>query len=102
MSEKIVLAFSGGLDTSYCVLDLVQKGYEVHTAFIDTGGVDEAGRSYIRERAASLGAAQHHEIEAAQEIWALSRLPNRRCGVLCRRRERHPGFATSRVLQYLP
>lgn len=69
MSEKIVLAFSGGLDTSYCVLDLVQKGYEVHTAFIDTGGVDEAGRSYIRDRAASLGAAQHHEIEAAQEIW---------------------------------
>ena len=51
MSEKIVLAFSGGLDTSYCVLDLVQKGYQVHTAFIDTGGVDEAGRSYIRERA---------------------------------------------------
>jgi len=69
MKEKIVLAFSGGLDTSYCVLDLVKKGFEVHTAFIDTGGVDEDGRKYIRERAASLGAAQHHEIEVAQEIW---------------------------------
>jgi argininosuccinate synthase len=69
MKEKIVLAFSGGLDTSYCVLDLVKQGFEVHTAFIDTGGVDEEGREYIRDRADSLGAAQHHEIEVAQEIW---------------------------------
>jgi len=69
MKEKIVLAFSGGLDTSYCVLDLVNQGFEVHTAFIDTGGVDEEGRKYISERAASLGAEQHHEIEVAQEIW---------------------------------
>jgi argininosuccinate synthase len=69
MKEKIVLAFSGGLDTSYCVLDLVQHEYEVHTAFIDTGGVDEAGRARIRERAISLGAAEHHEIDVAQAIW---------------------------------
>ena len=69
MSEKIVLAFSGGLDTSYCVLDLVQQGYEVHTAFVDTGGVNDAGRAEIRERAMSLGAAEHHEIDVAQAIW---------------------------------
>jgi argininosuccinate synthase len=69
MTERIVLAFSGGLDTSYCVLDLVQKGFEVHTAFIDSGGVDAAGKAYIGERAASLGAEQHHEIDAAQEMW---------------------------------
>jgi len=69
MTEKIVLAFSGGLDTSYCVLDLVKNGYEVHTAFIDTGGVDAEGRARIRDRAVSLGAEQHHEIEASQEIW---------------------------------
>ena len=69
MKEKIVLAFSGGLDTSYCVLDLVEQGYEVHTAFIDTGGVDEAGREYIRNRAMDLGAARHHEIDVAQDIW---------------------------------
>jgi argininosuccinate synthase len=69
MKEKIVLAFSGGLDTSYCVLDLVQQGFEVHTAFVDTGGVDAAGREYIRSRAVSLGAAAHHEIDVAQEIW---------------------------------
>ena len=69
MKEKIVLAFSGGLDTSYCVLDLVQKGFEVHTAFVDTGGIDDAEREYIRERAISLGAEKHHEIGVAQEIW---------------------------------
>ncbi|MBT8049693.1 MAG: argininosuccinate synthase [Gammaproteobacteria bacterium] len=69
MSEKIVLAFSGGLDTSYCVLDLVNKGFEVHTAFVDTGGVDDAERRFIQERAASLGAIRHHEIEVGQEIW---------------------------------
>ena len=69
MKQKIVLAFSGGLDTSYCVLDLVQQGFEVHTAFIDTGGVDEAGRRFIRERAVTLGAAEHHEVDVAQAIW---------------------------------
>jgi len=69
MKEKIVLAFSGGLDTSYCVLDLVQKDFEVHTAFIDTGGFDDAERDYIRERAISLGATKHHEIDVGQEIW---------------------------------
>jgi len=69
MSQKVVLAFSGGLDTSYCVLDLAQRGFEVHTAFIDTGGVNEAGRAAIRARAESLGAAAHHEIDVSQEIW---------------------------------
>jgi argininosuccinate synthase len=69
MNEKIVLAFSGGLDTSYCVLDLVQKGFEVHTAFIDTGGLTAAAMAGIAERAHALGAKQHYEISAAQEIW---------------------------------
>lgn len=69
MTDKIVLAFSGGLDTSYCVLDLVEQGYEVHTVFVDTGGVDGVGRESIQARAMSLGATRHHEIDVAQEIW---------------------------------
>ena len=36
--KTIVLAFSGGLDTSYCVLELKAQGYDVHTVFVDTGG----------------------------------------------------------------
>jgi argininosuccinate synthase len=69
MKEKIVLAFSGGLDTSYCVIDLAQAGFEVHTAFVDTGGFDDAEKAKIRDRAMSLGAAKHYEIDAGQEIW---------------------------------
>jgi len=69
MSEKIVLAFSGGLDTSYCVLDMVQKGFEVHTAFVDTGGMSTEDKAAIKTRAMSLGAARHHEISVADEIW---------------------------------
>ena len=69
MSKTIVLAFSGGLDTSYCILDLVKQDFEVHTAFVDTGGVDDQGRIAIRDRALSLGAAEHHEIDVAQAIW---------------------------------
>jgi len=69
MSKKIVLAFSGGLDTSYCVIDLVNRGYEVHTVFVDSGGVSATGRQKIRARALKLGAIEHHEVGVAQEIW---------------------------------
>ena len=47
----IVLAFSGGLDTSYCVLELNAQGYEVHTVFVDTGGLSEDEVEWIEERA---------------------------------------------------
>ena len=53
MNKKIVLAFSGGLDTSYCVLELVEQGFEVHTAFVDTGGVRMTGTGRLAIRARS-------------------------------------------------
>ena len=65
----IVLAFSGGLDTSYCVLVLKDQGYEVHTAFVDTGGLSPDELDWIEERALSLGAHQHHVMDASQMIW---------------------------------
>lgn len=65
----IVLAFSGGLDTSYCVLELRQQGYEVHTVFVDTGGLGADEVRWIEERALSLGASQHHLVDASQLIW---------------------------------
>jgi len=65
----IVLAFSGGLDTSYCVLELVAQGYEVHTAFVDTGGLAPDEVRWIEERAMSLGASRHHQLDAGQLIW---------------------------------
>lgn len=65
----IVLAFSGGLDTSYCVLDLKNKGYEVHTAFVDTGGVEASHKQWIEQRARDLGAAEHHTLDASLPLW---------------------------------
>jgi argininosuccinate synthase len=65
----IVLAFSGGLDTSYCVLELSTQGYDVHTVFVDTGGLTTDEVNWIEERALSLGATKHHLVDASQLIW---------------------------------
>ncbi len=60
MKKKVLLAFSGGLDTSYCVKYLgEEKGYEVHTITINTGGFDAAEIAAIEKRAKSLGVASH-------------------------------------------
>lgn len=65
----MVLAFSGGLDTSYCVLELCAQGYDVHTVFVDTGGLSADEVNWIEERALSLGASRHHVVDASQLIW---------------------------------
>ena len=66
---RIVLAFSGGLDTSFCIPWLKERGYEVHTVFADTGGVDAEERAYIEARAAELGAASHVTVDGGPAIW---------------------------------
>ncbi|MCC5864295.1 MAG: argininosuccinate synthase [Wenzhouxiangella sp.] len=68
-NPSIVLAFSGGLDTSYCVLALKQQGFAVHTAFVDTGGISTEQKQWIAERARALGATEHHQLDAAQPLW---------------------------------
>lgn len=69
MPETVVLAFSGGLDTSYCLWHLKKTGYEVHSVFVDTGGVSPAERQRIEDRALELGATRHHAIDASADIW---------------------------------
>ena len=70
MSRKLcALAFSGGLDTSWCVNWLQQQGYDVATLTIDTGGFDAAERERIASVAAQLGSVQHHHIDARAELW---------------------------------
>lgn len=70
MTDKtIVLAFSGGLDTSFCIPWLKERGWAVHTVFADTGGVDAEERAYIEARAAELGAASHVTAEGGPAIW---------------------------------
>jgi argininosuccinate synthase len=70
MSKKdIVLAFSGGLDTSFCVPYLKQRGWAVHTVFADTGGVDAEELAYIEGRAKELGVASHVTVDSGAAIW---------------------------------
>ena len=68
-SKDIVLAFSGGLDTSFCVPYLKERGWNVHTVFADTGGVDADERAYIEQRAAELGVASHVTVDGGPAIW---------------------------------
>ena len=68
-SNDIVLAFSGGLDTSFCVPYLQEQGWNVHTVFADTGGVDAEERATIEARAAELGVASHVTIDGGPALW---------------------------------
>ena len=69
MSKDIVLAFSGGLDTSFCVPYLQERGWAVHTVFADTGGVDAQERAFIEQRAKELGVASHQTVDGGPAIW---------------------------------
>jgi argininosuccinate synthase len=69
MSQDIVLAFSGGLDTSFCVPYLLERGWHVHTVFADTGGVGADERGYIEARARELGVASHVTIDGGPALW---------------------------------
>ena len=64
-----LLAFSGGLDTSYCVLHLIERGFSVITASVNTGGFDAPELERIAALSKQLGAVSHHVIEAQPELW---------------------------------
>ena len=66
---RTLLAFSGGLDTSYCVLWLREQGHEVHTVTVNTGGFDAAELDRIEKLAAKLGSASHTTIDAREELF---------------------------------
>ncbi len=58
MTDKVILAFSGGLDTSYCVKHLANdRNLEVHAVLVNTGGFSSAELKEVEERAMSLGVA---------------------------------------------
>ena len=70
MNNKVVLAFSGGLDTSFCVPYLKkEKGLEVHTVTVNTGGFSKEEVKKIEERALELGAASHTTIDATETYY---------------------------------
>ena len=67
--KDVVLSFSGGLDTSFCIPYLQEQGYRVHTVFANTGGVSAEELAYIEARAAELGAASHRTLDLAQDLF---------------------------------
>lgn len=70
MSSPIALAFSGGLDTSFCVPYLKEAtGRPVHTVTVDTGGFSEAESEEIAARSAELGATGHEFVDARADLW---------------------------------
>jgi len=67
--KKIVLAFSGGLDTSFCVPYLIDQGFEVHTIFVNSGGTSENEEKKISKRAYELGAKKHINVSIETSLW---------------------------------
>jgi argininosuccinate synthase len=65
----LALAFSGGLDTSFCVPRLAEDGWTVHTVYVNTGGASAAERAAIAAQARAVGAAEHHEVDARAAVF---------------------------------
>jgi len=65
----LALAFSGGLDTSFCVPRLAEDGWTVHTVYVNTGGASAAERAAIGAQARAVGAAEHHEVDARAAVF---------------------------------
>ncbi|PAP74965.1 argininosuccinate synthase [Rubrivirga marina] len=69
-TSPIALAFSGGLDTSFCVPYLKEEtGREVMTVTVDTGGFTAEEKGQIAARSADLGAAGHRLVDARADLW---------------------------------
>jgi len=69
-AKPIVLAYSGGLDTSFLVPWVAEHyGRPVITVTVDTGGIDAAAAAKLRERALALGAVEHHQVDARADYY---------------------------------
>lgn len=70
MNKKpLVLAYSGGLDTSYCLKKLSSEGYEVHAVSVNTGGFSKAEINSIKEKAYHMGAHVYENIDALSSFY---------------------------------
>ena len=67
--QKVILGYSGGLDTKFCLAQLKEQGYEVITVTVNTGGFDEDKLTAIEESAKELGSSKHYTIDAEEKIY---------------------------------
>ena len=68
--KKAIVAYSGGLDTSYCVVNLTREmGLEVHTVIVNSGGFDAAELAAIEQRAYELGSTRHAVIDITARFY---------------------------------
>ena len=72
VGRKVVVAFSGGLDTSYTVMKLAQDGWEVYAACANTGGFSPEQLKTNEENAYKLGAVKYVTLDVTQEYYAKS------------------------------
>ena len=96
MNKKVVLAFSGGLDTSFCIPYLIDQGYEVHTLFVNTGGTSSKEESAITKRANELGAKKHININVEKSLWSEILVPLIQSGALYQ--NKYPALCSDRYL----
>lgn len=69
MTKRAVLAFSGGLDTSFCVVWLKEQGYDVITYFVEASATRESEGPAVEARALELGAVKHINVDAGEKLW---------------------------------
>src|SRR6201989_543707 len=70
MKKKVVLAYSGGLDTSFCCIYLTQDlGYEVHSVIVNTGGFSDDELKGVEERAYKMGVTSHHVVDETENFY---------------------------------
>lgn len=70
MKKKVILAFSGGLDTSYCAKYLSEeKGYQVHSVIVNTGGFSDLELEVVENRAKNLGVSSHKAINVKDKYY---------------------------------
>lgn len=67
--DTVVLAYSGGLDTSYCLKFLNEKGYKVHTVLVNTGGFNEIEIKKIKSHAIKIGSILHITIDSIDSYY---------------------------------
>ncbi len=68
-NKKVVLAFSGGLDTTYCVKYLAELGYEIYSAIVNTGGFSDEELVDIEQKAKELGVKEHVTLDETENFY---------------------------------